>query len=418
MWAFRRVSIKRIQTDGTYEADWYDISSYVVQWGIIEKSMGDNIFINDFQISNVDMIFNNSNRDFNSENDASSLFADYKQRYRTKFKIESGLIDDDDEEIAGITFYGILLTQPKTQSNNQINFTISHILKALQLYPASGIATTTSTTAGLIDRLVKKEVNATRLFDRYFEGVNDAAKYQIDSTGAYTVSAPVIGDTETVWDAIIRYSAYQDSFPYVNQSGNFVWANRDESGSIEWYFNGVASNYDNSFGVTLRDGMAELEDINNQFSRVALTYDSGTYTKTESWTPGDGSNADKYGEVTFSEWPTGTEELTLAEATTIADNFNTTYKPLKKRWFLPATFIPQLNLKDKIQINYIGEETIENVFRLGTSRLAPSSNRNAAGYDRLGFASGALNIKAQEAKLIRIAVNLDNFYTLFEAKEL
>ena len=173
-WNARRCSIKRVQTDGDYESDWYDISPFVSKWGVIQTSMLDNIFANEFQIENVGMTFNNGQRLFNSENDPSSLFYGFKQRYRTKFKIESFLIDDDDSEIEGLTFYGILLTQPETRSDNKIDFVISHILKVLQLYPADGIAVTASTTAGLIDRLVKKEVNSTRLFDRFFEGADDS----------------------------------------------------------------------------------------------------------------------------------------------------------------------------------------------------------------------------------------------------
>ena len=418
MWNGRRCSIKRIQDDGTYETDWYDITPYVSQWGIYQTSMLDNIFANQFQIENIKMVFDNSNRYFNSENDFSSLFYTFKQRYRTKFKIESFLYDDDDTEVSGLTFYGILLTQPETRDDNKITFDISHILKVLQLYPATGIAVTASTTAGLVDRLVKKEVNSVRLFDRYFEGADDSEKYQINSSGAYTVSAPNISDTETVWDAITRYSAYQGSFPYVNQSGNFIWEDRTATVATQWIFNGAGSFYDNDYGVTLRDGVSEIEDINNQFSRASLTHATGTYTKETSWTPGDGSVTDKYGEVTFDNWPGDNTELTSGEATTIVDAFHTSYSPLKKRWWLPATFIPHLNIKDRIEINYIGEEKAENPFRLGFSALAPSGDRNASGYDVLGSKSGALRIDEQEAVIIRIMVNLDDHLTLFEVKEI
>lgn len=421
MWAYRKCSIKRIQDDGTYESDWFDITPYVSSFGTIVASMGDNIYANSFQIPDLIMMFNNSNREFSSEREPASLFYKFKQRYRTKFKVEGGLYDDDQAEVSGITFYGILLNQPKTQDNHVIEFTISHILKVLKQYPASGVAVTASTTAGMVDRLVKKTKNSVRLFDRYFEGANDAAKYQIDSTSAYTVSTPVISETESVWDAIVRYSGYQNSFPYVNQSGNFVWEDRSATVAVQWIFNGPGDFYGSDYGVNLRDGVSEIEDINNQFSRVALQYGSGgsgTYTKAANWTPGDGGVTDKYGEVTFNEWQSGTTELTLAEATTIADAFNTEYSPLKRRWWLPCTFIPHLNLKDRIQINYIGEQREESAFRLDISALAPAGDRDAAGYDRLGFNSGALKLKDQDAVIIRILVNLDNFLTLIETKEL
>ena len=144
-----------------------------------------------------------------------------------------------------------------------------------------------------------------------------------------------------MWDAIKRYSAYQGSFPYVNQSGNFIWEDRSATVAVQWIFNGAGSFYNNDYAVSLRDGVSEIEDINNQFSRASLTHATGTYTKSETWTPGDGSVTDKYGEVTFDNWPGDNTELTSGEATTIVDNFQSTYSPLKKRWILPATFIPR-----------------------------------------------------------------------------
>jgi hypothetical protein len=63
--AYRRVEIKRIKTDGTYEADWFDITPYITSFGTIAESYSDNIIVGEYQIHTLTLSVDNSRRRFN-----------------------------------------------------------------------------------------------------------------------------------------------------------------------------------------------------------------------------------------------------------------------------------------------------------------------------------------------------------------
>ena len=153
---FRRVSIKRLQINNQYEPDWGDITSYVIKFGTIRSSYNDITFLGNTNVTGATLKLDNSRGQFNDENTITSLFNGFKTRYRTKFKIEVGYLDDEQNEVEGLVFYGILYGDPTTNDNGTINIKLSSLLKVFSNYAAEGIATGAGTTEDLVDRLVKK----------------------------------------------------------------------------------------------------------------------------------------------------------------------------------------------------------------------------------------------------------------------
>jgi len=406
---FRRASIKRVNFDGTYESSWLDISPYIVSYGTIKRSFGDEVFLGDYQIDGIDLVIDNSIRKFSDEGDSDSLFSGFRTRYRTKFKVEAGYIDDDGSEVEGIVFYGILYSEPTTSDDGTVKYSVAPLLKVLENETAFGVDTTSTDTETLIDRLVKREKSGIRLFDKFFEGAGDGNKYKInpDSVATTTISSVNIKERDTVWDKISDYSLYDNFFPYVDNTGAFVWDTKDATDSLIYKFQGPGEVIDTAYGVNIISVGEERGGINNIWTRAAIEYSDDAFaTSSASWQPGDGSVQDIYGERTFRR---DLKELSETEAQGIADSIRTNYQNPKKEWDITTIFIPHLELKDKVQITYQGVNIIENAFTLGSSLLD--------GSDVLGRRSSSIILDRQLARIIKIDINLDTLVTGFTLRE-
>lgn len=93
---YARAYIKRRNTvNGTYENDWYEITNYVKKFGSIQTAV-DDIKLNSFKSSGINMTVINSEGKFNREDDANSLWNGYLTRYRTLVKLKGGYTNVDD----------------------------------------------------------------------------------------------------------------------------------------------------------------------------------------------------------------------------------------------------------------------------------------------------------------------------------
>jgi len=403
--AYRRVEIKRVKTDGTYEADWFDITPFIVNFGTIAESYSDNIIVGEYQIHNLTISVDNSRRRFNPETDSESIFLNFKTRIKTRFRIETGFIDrdDNDSEVLGRRFYGITFSEPQNSDSGRVNFSIASILKVFQLYPATGIVTTSAAVSVLMERLTERTENAVRIFDQFFEGASDAVRYQIQSSS--TVITPIINDNETVWDKMTDYSLYEFYYPSVTNDGNFQWRDRVETGGTIFKFNG-GNSFDNEFGINIVRILSEVPGVDQTWTRVTIEFDDDMFsTSLTSWTPGDGSTQDIFGERTYERT---FKELTSGTSATIADTIRANTQTPKRRWNISTSFIPHLNLNDKVELNYTGD-IISDGFILGLSVLN--------GPDVLGGSVGAINLENVITKISGFSINLDTFATQFELTE-
>ena len=406
---FKRGSIKRVQSDGTYESSWYDISSYVLSYPVIKKSFGDTVFLGDYQIDGGDLRLNNSNRTFNNELTSGSLFYGYLTRYRTKIKIECGFIDDDGSEVQGLVFYGILYSEPQNSDSGEIVFSIAPMTKVFQNYTAYGVTVTAASTATMLSRLCTLTAGGVRIFDRFFEGSNDATRYQINpsSLSVTTVTHPSVQQDATVWDKIKDYSIIDDFFAYVDNTGNLIWDGRAETASTKWTFNGGNST-DNDYGINIASVDSENDGNNNVWPRAVITYDSSgsQVVASDSWTPGDLSYQDIYGVRTFSYELLDLDNTT---ATTMATTIKNNYKTPKREWWITTVFIPQLELKDKVLINYRGQASGTNPWILGSSILGISTY--------LSRYLGSMYLVNVSAKIIGIELDLNGPFCRFNLRE-
>jgi hypothetical protein len=468
----RKLFIKRVQLNGEYETDWFEITEYVQQWGVLTVGFPDDVYIGEYEESDIDFLMNNNRRRFNAEDDSNSFFYNFKTRYKTRFKVEVYAVDND-EDVLLRAWYGIFLGNPVTNDSGDMSFNVSPITKIFQFYKATGIDVSSADSETLITRLVEKD----SLFDKYFEGfvINP------DSLSTMTIAEPYIKEDDTILDKIRDYSAYNDFFYYVNDDGEFVWDSRVETSAIVWEFNG-AGQTDSTFGTNIQSIDEAYNDIDNTYTRVVIkyrlneiiertfldglrrdddttnylseansisiynklvtdgyigtgsrltqlyttspidwaTYDTGTWSTyaegiqdkldktlradekeavaSQTWSVGDGSASDIYGERLYVQ---EYQELSKDEAQTVADMYLENYRINYMVWKAKVYGVMQLSPKDKIKINYLGEINVVNPIILGVSELG--------GNDVLGGRTGSIRIRDGIAKVESVSINLDNF---------
>lgn len=410
---WRRVYIKRLTFSGTYESDWYEITHYVVSYGTVRKSFGDVALLGQPTIDGMTLTLNNADRKFNAQTDNDSLFYNYKSRYRTKFKIRAGVVDDDGSEVGEsdstkcLNFYGILYSDPVNSDSGTIDIQIASMLKVFENYPAYGVSVTSATTAGMVDRLVKITKSGSRVFDQYFEGATDADKYKIN-TGAQTVtniSNPSVKQDETIWKKLGDYATFDNFFSNVNGDGAYTFELKTLTSTVRWVFNGPGFN-DENYGQTIISISSEIDGFANCWGRVAIEYQADNFAVAgATWTPGDGSAQDIFGERTFSA---SYFDLDASSAATVASRIKTDYEYPKKEWDIQTVFIPYLEIGDTVTINYIGQISNTNPFILGVSKL---------GTGLVSRRLNSINLIGVTARIASMEIDLNNLTCNYRLRE-
>jgi hypothetical protein len=261
------------------------------------------------------------------------------------------------------------------------------------------------TPADLINRLVKKVQNGVRVFDQFFEGSDDATRYQIQATPGDVIISPTIKDNVTIWDKIKDYSLYENFYPGVTFDGNFEWRDRVPVGGVVFRFNGAGS-FDNEFGINIVRINSEEAGVDQTWTRAVIEHADDRFAVSESvWTPGDGSIQDIFGERTFDA---DLKELDAGLAQVVADRVISELGLPKRRWRLQTVFIPHLRLNDPVEINNLGESSTATPFILGVSIL---------GTDRLGERTGSINLNQIQVKVQAVSINVNSFETEYELVE-
>jgi len=473
----RKCYIKRLKVDGTYDADWLDISEYVVTYPTIKQGFPDDVFVGEYTDEDVSVSVDNSKKKFNDVIDFDSFFYGYMTRYKTLFKFEIWAVEEDESDLLLKAWYGISFSNPSTNDASEMVFSLSSTVKILNNYSATDLDLTTADTETLVTRLLNLEKDGVKLFEKYFTGFS----INPDSTAVTTISRPYVKEDATVLDKLREYSFYDDFFYYVDNQGYLVWTNREETATLEWEFNG-AGQTDSTYPTNIQSISSYYNDIDNTYTKVVISfkenevldrnflsgvrYDDGTATylteansqtiyaqlitdgymgldsrltqkyitdrstldayllttwtayqvniiekldaslrkesktatKATTWTVGDGSVADIYGEKVFTATY---DELVQSEAEAIAQRVLDAYK--NPREVIEASVFGTFHLepKDKIKVNYKGEINVSNPFIIGVSLLG--------GSDVLGGRTGSINLTGWDGKITTCSVSFDNF---------
>lgn len=258
---YNDVYIKRRKSDGTYEAEWFDISRLVANnLGAIKYSLDSKDFdIGVITQDNVSMTFDNSDGRFNSNDDSRSLWASYISPHLTKVRIDFGYIDPDtDEQIEDLTFEGFLDEKSvRVNSADRVSATIlslTSIFKAVEV-PAGTFGSSLTVKNAVKVLLSRSEITAHITVDEV--NINPDLNFTIDDPSVY--------NSKKIDSVLNELMLLSNSIAFVDPTKSVVVRGRDVGNSVShrFYKNPrVGAKPDNVYKVTaINSGRQRLKNF-------------------------------------------------------------------------------------------------------------------------------------------------------------
>lgn len=452
---FRRAFIKRRSiTTGLFESSWYDISDNVKKYGKVTVK-ADDFKLNRFTFSNAKLVCDNEDGLFNPHDDEASLWNGYLNQQRTLVKFEAGYIDrvqnsngvwsnyewlaetlwdeaiwDNAGSIWGgrgtSLFFGIISGDIPLNDNNEVTFNIRPLVSVFQDYPARNLTGWTSTgmTASQFVQMVMNQTDGSSnyIFLPFFG--NTSSGYEISTTSTVFTNLNTSGAIgvidKTVWEVIEKLAEAENYIPYIDKEGVFRFVSRDVSTTtVAWEFHGAGS-FNTNYGHTIKKIQTYGSKQSKFYSRVEVKFnDSDTTT---SYVVSEGSFSVSPGS---SAWVLGVRTLKVenffipntATASSIASNLFNEYSSLKNEIEFTTSFIPHLDLLDRISIYYDPSE-------VNTRNLWDQNNwaddATSTSLDLIFDASSgdAIKLSGEEFKFLSIEIDLDNLECKYLAREI
>ena len=413
---FRRLHIKRRMTGGEYESSWQAVpAQYIKSWGRV-KNATDNLIVGEYQQSGVQLRFRNDDAYFNDENDLDSNWYGYYTRYRTLVRVQAGYYDISLNEYPSDTtiFIGIINTDFDKTSQNEITIQVDSLDSIFKEIPASsivfpGITTTAQRADQLIDAIKNFTDGSNNLV---FQKFIASADWTI-TTGTVTypgLNTTTVFKSETAWSVIQKLAQAENKVAYISPTGKFNFVDRPTTtASLSYELKGLGAGH-TAYGHNIISVDSLTEAVSKVYNRVRVKYaeadtETSYYTKSQSWSWGDGSTSDKYGVRTYNldnQWlGNGTQAQAVGDAifnafSVLRDESHVSCK------FLPHIFLGNVSLvtfQDTLQ----GDNVLWGQFLWGYADWSVNTE------------TGGIRIN-ERFQILGVEHDLDNFKTIFHLR--
>jgi hypothetical protein len=452
---FTRCYIKRRSaTDGFYESNWKNISAYVKKYGKISNQLD---FTRPFRFAfgNAKLLVDNDQGYFNPHSSESSLWYNFLNQQRTLVKYQAGYVhreknssgvwinneypgnvewdesywDEQNSEwdSENTVFIGLISGDILLGDTNEVNFNLKPLVSVFQEFAATRLTGWTSTgmTASQFVTMVRDQTDGSGnfIFRQFFD--NTTSNWDISSTSIVygnlnTSTAKDVFD-KTVWEVMEKLAEAENYVPYISKQGKFKFVSRNvntSTSAFDFYGDGF---FNSTFGKTLKKISSFGFKQSKYYSRVRVKWaEAATTTSYEvvqsSFSVSPSSNPWVLGERTLD-----IENLlipTAAVAQTLATALFTDLSAQKDEIDFTTTFIPHLDLLDKITI-----------YHDSSNAYGMNSNWDEHDWaddvieedDDLIFAQeggDAIFINGSEFKFLQMDIDLDNYESRFLARSL
>lgn len=366
---FRRALLKRRKTDGTYEADWLDISKYVLKYGKVGSSI-DAEYVGKIAFNAPKLVVSNFDGEFNDETEYSSLWFGYSARQRSIVKIEAGYVHETLSASGAWTvtefptnsslFVGIIGGDILQGESDQITLDLKPLTEVFRQYPASNLTgfSTTGISASQFVQILRDHTDGSgNLIFRPFFGNTTTNFVIVTTTTLYpflntATNAELI--EKDVWEVIEKLSIAEQYAPFVGGDGKFYFVPKSYNTTTAFNFSGLGY-IDGTYGHTIKKIDSYGPRGSKYYSRVQVKFvDANTtssYVFLESALVATGSNAPwYYGQKTFN-----LENLWIqssATAQTIAQTLFNELSAIKNELKITTSFVPHLTILDKVTVDY------------------------------------------------------------------
>jgi hypothetical protein len=349
---FRRLYIKRRQTDGEYESDWQEIDAkYIKKYGNVDFGI-DDIKVNFYKYSGLQFTVQNTDGFFSDENDNKSLWYGYLNRYRSLIKLEGGYEASDGTEYPTdpSLFIGIMDESMVYKEDNLINYNCNHISRIFEEFPASNVTGigSTQTAKNVIEKIRDHtDSNGTALFQKYITSggwniTSSSNNYNMATTGSL--------EGISCWELIKKLAEAENHIAYIDRLGDFYFTQKTSGATPVYHFSGIGEDHP-THGVNIIGKITVDENVKQVYNRILITYDttSTNLIKQETWNWGDSSSSFRFGVRTYeyeNEW------MGATTASNLADSLFDYYSEPKKLTKFDSKFVPQLDIYDYVTLTY------------------------------------------------------------------
>jgi len=390
---FRRARIKRkLSTTGLFESNFQDISSDVIRFGSIKSSV-DSVRANRFVFNNLKLKMENSLGKYNPADDESSLWFGFENQQRTLVSIETGFIHQtlstggiwtnveypastlwDVEKWNGsslwdgsetVDFRGIIAGDIFSGSKNQITLNVKPLTQIFIDFPAedlTGYTSTGLTSQQFIEMLRDQTDGSGSFIFRPFFG-DTTGNWIIDTTSITypnlnTGTADDVRD-KNVWDVIEKLAEAENFVAYISNGGIFNFRAKTQSTATTFQFSGLNS-FDSRFGHTIKKINRFGKKLTNYYSRINVKFreentSTSFVTKKSSFKVESGDNPWNLGHRSLEITNVFIQTSSVAE--TVADTLFNELSALNDEIEFTASFVPHLELLDKISLTYDSSPT-------------------------------------------------------------
>lgn len=441
---FRRLSVKRrLASTGLFETTWQDITKDVKQWGTISKSI-DHVRYSMVRFNDVNLIMANDYGRYNPEDDEASLWYGYASQQRTLVKIESGFIHQTQSSAgvwanteyptSSVIFVGVIQGDLSLSDENQVGLQVKPLLQVFRDFSNRNLSgyTTTGMTANQYITMLRDMTDGSSnfIFRPFFQDTTTMWNYTSSSI-VYVDVANTVGSRRpvpagavepqndfiemNVWDTLEKLGEAENLVPYITKEGMFTFSHRNPNTTVaafEFFGRGFD---DMDYGITVKRINRYVKKYSDYYSRVEVKWlDSATTTaviSTQTAMAVTGSNtAWLIGHRTFkveNYWI-----ATITSAQSLANTIFTAVSAVKQELEFTTSFVPHLELLDRIKVSYESSEKAINS-RWDTADWAADDTSTSTDLIWDNPAGDAIRFSDKEFKLVSIHINLDNFESRF-----
>lgn len=405
MRVFRRVYMRRRQSNGEYESTWQRLDDdKIKRFGSITYSV-DDVLPNFYKFSGLKLQVLNKDGFFSDITEEKSFFYNYMTRYKTMVKVEAGYTADDGTEYPTnpSLYVGLVDEDVKYKEDTIVDFSTKHLSVIFEEFPADRIVGlgATQSASDIITKIRDHiDSNSISIFQKYIS----LSAWTIQTTTAqYNMATSTTLQGLSCWRLMTKLAEAENYVLYVDANASFYFKARDDiTTTAKYHFSGLGDD-DKTYGHNVMANISISENIRKVYNRVKIKFNAtdtttSFYIKNESWDWGDSTSSFFYG---VREYNYNNIFLDTASAITVATTIFNEFSFPKDEIKLKTKFVPHLMVQDRVSLTY------------KTQRY--SQDGSAWGYflwdygvwgDRLGY---NMNIDNTDYRLTSLKHNFDTF---------
>lgn len=419
---FRKVEIKRRQvSDAQYESSWQDITRFVEKFGILQTSV-DDVRINQFVHSGVNLTVKNDFGEFNPEWDGQSMFYGYLTRVRTLVRVSAGYTDGSGNQFPSDPVQGVFIMTGEinvVSQNNQVNLNCKSLVNIFQEVRADEIGgiTASITASEILTKIRDATDGSSNLLFRTFI---TSTSWDIQSTTNVITS---LGTTTSlsefsVWELMNKLAEAENFVVYITRQGGVVFGDRTPNSADPSFF---------LYGAGYRDPniiriSSYKEAVDKLFTQIRFQY-IGDDTTTSFIEAGTQTTIDtrsvewKYGRKTY-EFENNFFSTNTGTAQLVASRILNEFANLRSELEMDCLFLPQVEVLDRLAISY-REGTLGTEYLWDMKDWAADTS-TSDGVNVLFWASetsATIDFTQKNFKILSKKTNLDTFVTTLKLRE-